>query len=174
MIPIRQGEDDLLIVIVFVWRIRIMDNQWAAQTIKILPADMSMVPVRSRLVDYEVVYKTCSVLASNPASSTGGILDPGGIGHWFTIAGPSICADPVWKMPWKWIAVVSFPRLLSKLITTRSPMSIEIEGQGHTPLIPIAGLEYPSGDTVTQPMFQSYVTVFAATASACKASKAEK
>jgi hypothetical protein len=34
-------------------------------------------------------------------------LDPGGIGHWVTIAGPSIWFEPFWNMPWKWIVDVS-------------------------------------------------------------------
>lgn len=85
------------------------------------------------------------------------LLCPGTIGHWVTIAGPSILVLPCWKSPWKWIAVVSFPRLLTTLILMVSPAFAIIDGHGHCPLMPTKGLGVPSGDAETQPTFQLYV-----------------
>jgi hypothetical protein len=79
------------------------------------------------------------------------------MGHWVTLDGPSSQLLPLWKSPWKWIAVLSFPRPLKTFILIISPMLPCSGGQGHCPLIPINGRANPSGAALTQVIFQENV-----------------
>lgn len=53
MVPVGEREYDFFIVEIFVWVIRVIDDQRAAQAIRILAPNMGVVPVRSRLIDLE-------------------------------------------------------------------------------------------------------------------------
>lgn len=57
------------------------------------------------------------------------------------------------------MAVVSLTKLLTTLILIVSPTLAMIGGHGHCPLIPTIGRLNPSGDELTQPIFQFSVLV---------------
>jgi hypothetical protein len=78
-------------------------------------------------------------------------------------------------MPWKWIAVLSFPSPLYALILIVSPTLRSRAGHGHCPLMPTKGRSNPLGAAFTQPIFQLKVLNFglgilvnAETARTCK------
>jgi hypothetical protein len=50
MVPVRQSDDDLLIVLALVRAVGIMDNDRAAQTLGVLAVIVGVVPICSRLV----------------------------------------------------------------------------------------------------------------------------
>ena len=51
MVPVGKRKHNLFIVLVLVGRIRIVYDQWATQTIRILTLDMGMIPICTRLVN---------------------------------------------------------------------------------------------------------------------------
>jgi hypothetical protein len=53
VVPVGEGENDLLVVLAPVWRIRVLDDERAAQTIRILALDVGMVPISARLLNLE-------------------------------------------------------------------------------------------------------------------------
>ena len=63
-------------------------------------------------------------------------------------------------MPWKWIAVLSFPSPLYALILIVSPTLRPRAGHGHCPLMPTKGRSNPSGAALTHPIFQLKVLNF--------------
>lgn len=51
MIPIRDCEHPLLVVLALVRRVGIIDNQWSTKAIGVLRCLMGVIPVRARLVN---------------------------------------------------------------------------------------------------------------------------
>lgn len=51
VIPVREGEDELLIVVILEGELLVMDNEGSAQTVGVLSAGVRVVPVGSRLVN---------------------------------------------------------------------------------------------------------------------------
>jgi hypothetical protein len=74
-------------------------------------------------------------------------------------------------MPWKWIDVVSFPKLFCTVSLTVSPILTYSGGHGHCPLIPTKGRTNPPGAANTHSTFQLYATIFAVIEKACSANK---
>lgn len=57
VIPVRQSQNELFIILVLVWRVRILDDQCTTKAIWILARIMRMIPVGSRLVDLVALSK---------------------------------------------------------------------------------------------------------------------
>lgn len=55
VVPVRHGEDELLIVLAFEWGVWVVDDHRPAETIWVLSHHVAVVPVRARLGDGEVV-----------------------------------------------------------------------------------------------------------------------
>lgn len=55
MVPVRDGEDKLLVVLAFEWRVWVIDDEWPAQTVWVLAHHMAVIPVRAGLANGEVV-----------------------------------------------------------------------------------------------------------------------
>jgi hypothetical protein len=51
VVPIGEGQNDVLVNLVLVWKVGVLDNKWTPQTIWILTFIVRMVPVSTRLVD---------------------------------------------------------------------------------------------------------------------------
>ena len=98
MIPIRDCENHLHVILAVVWGIGIIDDQSPAKPIRILPRIMRVIPVCPWLVNLQAYQYLCSLLTS---TSIRGLAVksyvnkfPGGIPHWLTPTGPSICVVP--------------------------------------------------------------------------------
>lgn len=53
MIPIGQSKNQLFIILAFVWRIWVVNNERTAQAIRVLPINVGVIPVCAGLVDLQ-------------------------------------------------------------------------------------------------------------------------
>lgn len=53
VVPIRKCKYELLVILILVRVVRVMNDQWATETIGILASDMRVIPVCARLVDLQ-------------------------------------------------------------------------------------------------------------------------
>jgi hypothetical protein len=51
MIPVGEGEDELLVIVILVGELLVMDNEGSAQAVGVLSAGVRVVPVGSGLVN---------------------------------------------------------------------------------------------------------------------------
>ena len=54
VVPVRQGEDDLVVSLVLVGEVRVMDDERTTKTVGVLAVVVRMIPVRPGLVDLEM------------------------------------------------------------------------------------------------------------------------
>lgn len=94
MVPIREGEDDLRIVETLMGVFRVVDYQWPAEAIWVLPSNMGMVPISTRLVDLilptpisirdftlQGLYTDHKIIFDALPRANGTLRDPGGPIH---------------------------------------------------------------------------------------------
>lgn len=55
VVPVRQGEDELMVNFVLVGEVWVVDDERAAQTVGVLGVGVRVVPIRARLVDLVAV-----------------------------------------------------------------------------------------------------------------------
>ena len=55
MVPVRESDDKLFVVLSFIRRLWILDNERTPKPIRVLSIQMRMVPVRACLVDLDQV-----------------------------------------------------------------------------------------------------------------------
>ena len=90
MIPIRQGQDQLLVEKVTIWILRIVDDEWASKSIRILAIHVTVVPVGPWLND---LFKSATHKGKHKVKPTVKLyvkVDPGGTGHCVVLATPSM------------------------------------------------------------------------------------
>ena len=98
MIPIRDCENYLLVILALVRGVGVVDDQNPAKPIRILPRIMRVIPVCPGLVNLQAYKYLCNFLTSTSIRELAVKLYvnkfPGGIPHWLTPTGPSICVVP--------------------------------------------------------------------------------
>ncbi len=51
MVPVREGDDEFVVIATLIWTIRIVDNHRATEPIRVLAIVMRVIPVGARLIE---------------------------------------------------------------------------------------------------------------------------
>lgn len=65
MVPVGQRENKFTVPFPLVWRVRVLDDQWPAQSIRVLAGVVGVVPVCPRLVRLEVISGTVASIVKS-------------------------------------------------------------------------------------------------------------